>query len=35
MTAITMASPMPSIAPNTATPTVQTIDNQNSQRWIR
>ena len=35
MTAITIASPMPGIAPNTATPTKQTIDSQNSQRWMR
>ena len=35
MTAITIARPMPGIAPSTATPTVQTIDSQNSQRWMR
>ena len=32
MTAITIASAMPGIAPNTATPAKQTIDNQNSHR---
>ena len=35
MTAITIARPMPGIAPSTATPTKQTIDSQNSQRWMR
>ena len=35
MTAITIAKPMPGMAPRTATPTKQTMDNQNSQRWIR
>src|SRR5262245_56463586 len=35
MTAIATAKPMPGIAPKTATPTKQTIDSQNSQRWIR
>ena len=35
MTAITTAKPIPSIAPSTTTPTVQAIDNQDSQRWMR
>ena len=35
MTAITIAKPMPGIAPRTATPTKQTIESQNSQRWMR
>ena len=35
MTAITIAMPMPGITPRTATPTKQTIDSQNSQRWMR
>ena len=35
MTAITIARPMPGMAPRTATPTKQTIESQNSQRWIR
>ena len=35
MTAITIARPMPGIAPSTATPAKQTIDSQNSQRWMR
>ncbi len=35
MTAIAMARPMPRIAPKTATPTKQTMDSQNSQRWMR
>ena len=32
MTAATIASAMPGIAPNTATPARQPIDSQNSQR---
>ena len=35
MTAITIARPMPGMAPSTATPTKQTIDSQNSHRWMR
>ena len=35
MTAMTIAKPMPGIAPRTATPAKQTIDSQNSQRWMR
>ena len=35
MIAITIARPMPGIAPSTATPAKQAIDSQNSQRWIR
>ena len=35
MTAMTIARPMPGIAPNAATPTKQTMDSQNSQRWMR
>ena len=34
MIAMTTASPMPGMTPNTATPTKQTIESQNSQRWI-
>ena len=35
ITARTIAIPMPAIAPNTATPAMQTIDSQNSQFWMR
>src|SRR5262245_59237140 len=35
MTAITIARPMPGKGPAIATPAKQTIDNQNSQRWMR
>ena len=35
MTAMTMAMPMPGITPNTATPTKQTMDSQNSHCWMR
>ena len=35
MTASTMARPMPGMAPSTATPTKQTMESQNSQRWMR
>ena len=35
MTAMMIAKPMPGMAPNTATPTKQTIDSQNSQGWMR
>ena len=35
MTAMTIARPMPGMAPNTATPTKQTIDSQNSHGWMR
>ena len=32
MTAMTIASAMPGMAPNTATPTKQVMESQNSQR---
>ena len=35
MMAMAIARPMPGIAPRTATPTRQTMDSQNSQRWMR
>src|SRR5579862_8802521 len=35
MIAAAIANAMPGIAPSTATPIRQPMDNQNSQRWIR
>ena len=35
MTAMTIARTMPGIGPSMATPARQTMDSQNSQRWIR